>query len=54
MNRSVSHSQFLSMVLIVIRSPVVLFLSDGECSLRDEVVRDLCRRAVALGFVFSS
>ncbi|TCD67573.1 hypothetical protein EIP91_012270 [Steccherinum ochraceum] len=31
------------------RSPVLIFLSDGECSIADETVRDLCNRAVALG-----
>jgi len=31
------------------RSPVLIFLSDGECGVADETVRDLCRRAVAIG-----
>ncbi|KAF7370364.1 VWFA domain-containing protein [Mycena sanguinolenta] len=31
------------------RAPVVIFLSDGECSIADETVRGLCRKAVALG-----
>ncbi|KAK0189051.1 hypothetical protein F5146DRAFT_693680 [Armillaria mellea] len=31
------------------RIPVVIFLSDGECSVRDESVQDLCRAAIALG-----
>ncbi|KAF7356372.1 VWFA domain-containing protein [Mycena venus] len=31
------------------RTPVVIFLSDGECSIADETVRGLCRKAVALG-----
>ncbi|KAJ7430289.1 hypothetical protein FB451DRAFT_1500209, partial [Mycena latifolia] len=31
------------------RTPVVIFLSDGECSIADETVRSLGRRAVALG-----
>ncbi|KAF7370363.1 VWFA domain-containing protein [Mycena sanguinolenta] len=31
------------------RTPVVIFLSDGECRIADETVRDLCRKAVALG-----
>ncbi|KAG8984733.1 hypothetical protein FRB93_006355 [Tulasnella sp. JGI-2019a] len=30
------------------RSPVVIFLSDGECGLNDNVVHDICQRAVAL------
>ena len=33
------------------RVPVVIFLSDGECNIADETVRDLCRRSVALGWV---
>lgn len=35
--------------LIKNRSPVVVFLSDGECGVSDSTVRDLCRRATALG-----
>ncbi|KAJ3570940.1 hypothetical protein NP233_g4078 [Leucocoprinus birnbaumii] len=31
------------------RSPVVIFLSDGECSIRDTTVRTLCRAAISLG-----
>ncbi|KAJ7091563.1 hypothetical protein B0H15DRAFT_836658 [Mycena belliarum] len=31
------------------RTPVVIFLSDGECSIADETVRGLSRTAVALG-----
>ncbi|KAJ7931787.1 hypothetical protein B0H13DRAFT_2227876 [Mycena leptocephala] len=31
------------------RTPVVIFLSDGECSIADETVRSLSRKAVALG-----
>ncbi|KAJ7117660.1 hypothetical protein C8R44DRAFT_791229 [Mycena epipterygia] len=31
------------------RTPVVIFLSDGECSIADERVRSLSRSAVALG-----
>ncbi|KAJ7246483.1 hypothetical protein C8J57DRAFT_1360578 [Mycena rebaudengoi] len=31
------------------RTPVVIFLSDGECSIADETVRSLSRAAVALG-----
>lgn len=29
----------------------MVFLSDGECGLADEVMRDLCRRSLALGYV---
>ncbi|ETW76252.1 hypothetical protein HETIRDRAFT_329423 [Heterobasidion irregulare TC 32-1] len=31
------------------RAPVLIFLSDGECSVRDETVYDICRKAVTLG-----
>ena len=31
------------------RTPVVIFLSDGECSIADETMQDLCRRSIALG-----
>lgn len=34
------------------RTPVVIFLSDGECSVTDQTVQDFCRSAVRLGFVF--
>ena len=32
-------------------APVVIFLSDGECSLEDEDMRTLCRAAISLGWV---
>jgi len=35
------------------RSPVVVFLSDGECGISDEVVYDLCRSAVRAGSALS-
>ncbi|KXN92377.1 hypothetical protein AN958_06995 [Leucoagaricus sp. SymC.cos] len=31
------------------RSPVAIFLSDGECSIQDSTVRTLCRAAISLG-----
>ncbi|KAI9571051.1 hypothetical protein HD554DRAFT_2017581 [Boletus coccyginus] len=31
------------------RFPVVIFLSDGECSIGDNIMQDLCRTAVRLG-----
>ncbi|KAG8903433.1 hypothetical protein FRB99_003282 [Tulasnella sp. 403] len=31
------------------RSPVVIFLSDGECSFNDKVIRDLCKGAATRG-----
>ncbi len=34
------------------RAPIVIFLSDGECSLEDTTIYGICRRAVALGLVF--
>jgi hypothetical protein len=33
------------------RSPVIVFLSDGECSVDDTVMQDLCRRSLSLGCV---
>ncbi|KAL5492779.1 hypothetical protein ACEPAI_4226 [Sanghuangporus weigelae] len=35
------------------RAPVVIFLSDGECSIGDDVVYSLCRKAVSLGRALS-
>ena len=34
------------------RTPVVIFLSDGECSLSDAIMYDLCRAAVKAGYVY--
>ncbi|KAF8122279.1 hypothetical protein EV363DRAFT_1274846 [Boletus edulis] len=31
------------------RFPVIIFLSDGECSIGDDVMQDLCRTAIRLG-----
>ncbi|KAI0302863.1 hypothetical protein B0F90DRAFT_1713048 [Multifurca ochricompacta] len=31
------------------RAPVMIFLSDGECSVHDESIQDLCRSAIQLG-----
>jgi len=31
------------------RTPVIIFLSDGECSVSDQTVQDVCRAAVARG-----
>ncbi|KAH9963060.1 hypothetical protein BJV74DRAFT_880022 [Russula compacta] len=31
------------------RTPVMIFLSDGECSISDEVIQDVCRSAVQRG-----
>ncbi|KAI1789535.1 hypothetical protein LXA43DRAFT_892776, partial [Ganoderma leucocontextum] len=31
------------------RTPVVIFLSDGECGIADETMQTLCRRSIALG-----
>ncbi|KAF8548152.1 hypothetical protein OG21DRAFT_1489630 [Imleria badia] len=31
------------------RFPVIIFLSDGECSINDNIMQDLCRTAVRLG-----
>ncbi|KAG1886619.1 hypothetical protein F4604DRAFT_1278700 [Suillus subluteus] len=35
------------------RSPVIIFLSDGECNVADQTVQDLCRSAVRLGKALS-
>jgi hypothetical protein len=29
----------------------MIFLSDGECSLKDDVIQNVCRSAVELGWV---
>ncbi|KAG2130165.1 uncharacterized protein EDB93DRAFT_1181059 [Suillus bovinus] len=31
------------------RTPVIIFLSDGECPIEDQTIQDLCRAAVRLG-----
>lgn len=33
---------------------MIIFLSDGECSIADQTIQDLCRTAVGLGFVVFS
>lgn len=33
------------------RTPVMIFLSDGECHIADQTIQDLCRSAVRLGSV---
>jgi hypothetical protein len=33
------------------RTPVIIFLSDGECPIRDDQIYPICQRAVALGYV---
>ncbi|THH11646.1 hypothetical protein EW145_g511 [Phellinidium pouzarii] len=35
------------------RAPIVIFLSDGECSMTDNVMYSLCRKAVGLGRALS-
>ncbi|KAH7884451.1 hypothetical protein F5I97DRAFT_1937890 [Phlebopus sp. FC_14] len=35
------------------RSPVIIFLSDGECGITDQTMQDLCRTAVRLGKALS-
>ncbi|KAG1778913.1 hypothetical protein EV702DRAFT_1093073 [Suillus placidus] len=35
------------------RSPVIIFLSDGECHIADQTIQDLCRSAVRLGKALS-
>ena len=31
------------------RTPVIIFLSDGECGVTDQTVQTLCRSALRLG-----
>ena len=40
-----------SITHFIARTPVVIFLSDGECAIEDQTVQDLCRLAVHLGCV---
>ncbi|KAF8490260.1 hypothetical protein F5888DRAFT_1133448 [Russula emetica] len=35
------------------RTPVMIFLSDGECSLEDDVIQDVCHSAVGRGMPLS-
>ncbi|KAG1809692.1 uncharacterized protein BJ212DRAFT_1379102 [Suillus subaureus] len=35
------------------RTPVIIFLSDGECAIENQTVQDLCRAAVRLGKALS-
>ena len=41
------------LILCLIRSPVIIFLSDGECSMTDSIMYDLCRTAIRLGWLLS-
>ena len=34
------------------RAPILIFLSDGECSVSDATVRSICRAAIDHGYVF--
>lgn len=45
---SVSIARFC-LTATIRRTPVMVFLSDGQCSIKDEVVTDLCRSAIRLG-----
>ena len=38
--------------MIHCRTPVVIFLSDGEDNIADEPIYDICRGAVRQGFVW--
>lgn len=38
-------------LLLIFRSPIIIFLSDGECTVADSTVQALCREAVTLGYV---
>ena len=35
-----------------LRTPIIIFLSDGQSHLSDEVMYDLCRSAVSAGYVY--
>ncbi len=37
------------LALTLTRTPVMIFLSDGECMISDEKVQDVCRSAIPLG-----
>jgi hypothetical protein len=39
------------LILTGFRSPVVIFLSDGEDSINDAAIRTLCRASISLGWV---
>jgi hypothetical protein len=39
------------LIFFPLRAPVMIFLSDGECSVSDSSTQDLCRTAVRLGCV---
>jgi hypothetical protein len=47
--RSVFTIPSLLILLELFSSPVVIFLSDGECAISDSTIYDLCRAAVRLG-----
>lgn len=32
----------------------MIFLSDGECSVSDAAIQDLCRSAIRLGYLYMS
>jgi len=40
-------------IILDIRTPAIIFLSDGECGVSDELVYDLCRSAVRAGSALS-
>jgi hypothetical protein len=46
-----SNTIQVALIVLFYSAPVVIFLSDGECDVSDSIIRDLCRRAVALGCV---
>jgi len=35
---------------ILLRSPVIIFLSDGECEIADQIMQNLCRTSIQLGY----
>jgi hypothetical protein len=46
------EDMFTAITYFMERTPVIIFLSDGESVIQDQTVQDLCRSAVHLGFVF--
>jgi len=35
---------------ILLRSPVIIFLSDGQCDIADRTIQNICRTSVQLGY----
>ena len=35
---------------ILFRTPIIIFLSDRECQIADQIMQDLCCRSIQLGY----